>query len=71
MEDLLIPGWAVYLIGVIVLWLVWLTLQTFQNQKSIAVNNAHDENVSGELEKIYKAIEKLEDKIDVYFTKKR
>jgi predicted negative regulator of RcsB-dependent stress response len=67
MEDLLIPGWAVFIILGMIAWLVWLTRETYQNQKSIAINTNNDEKVSKELEKIYKAIEKLEGKIDLYF----
>lgn len=67
MEDLLIPGWAVFIILGMIAWLVWLTRETYQNQKAIAINTNNDEKVSKELEKIYKAIEKLEGKIDLYF----
>lgn len=67
MEDLLIPGWAVFIILGMIAWLVWLTRETYQNQKSIAINTNNDEKVSKELEKIYKAIEKLDGKIDLYF----
>lgn len=77
MEDILIPGWAVMVIIGMIGWLAWLTKETYQNQKAIAVNTNNDEKVWDDLEKIYKAIEanrqehkewfqKLETKIDIY-----
>lgn len=70
MEDLLIPGWAVYLVLGMIVWMAWLTRETYQNQKAIAINTNNDHNVKAELDKIYAAIEKLDSKIDKYFERK-
>lgn len=47
--DLIIPGWAVALMGAfgsgLIAWLVWLTLGYYQNKQAIAVNTTNDENV--------------------------
>lgn len=58
MEDLLIPGWAVYLIAGLVMWMTWLTWQTFINRQAIAINTSNDENVGEELKEIKNSIQK-------------
>lgn len=72
MQDLIIPGWAVIIISVLggglVGWLVWLTTKTFENQRMIDVNSANDKNVSVEIEKIYKSVERLEGKLDKFLS---
>lgn len=57
MEDLTIPGWALYLIIGMIAWLLFLTRETYANSKSIAINTANDKKVADDLEKIYKAID--------------
>jgi len=84
MEQLVIPGWAVFImtgLGTILLgWLVWLTLRTMENKSAIELNTAADKTVSLELEKIYEAIslqsktsndkfDKMEDTMDSKFDK--
>lgn len=75
MADITIPGWAVYIIPILITWMCLLTKWTFKNKESIAINSATDQKVSDELTKIYKAIDdnqksfthsidKLETKID-------
>lgn len=68
MEDLIIPGWAVVLMATLggggIYWLIWLTIKTFENDKSIAINNNNDTNVGQELHKINSKIEKMDDKMD-------
>lgn len=50
MEDVTIPGWAIWLIssygGITFTWLVFLTLRQSDQGKDIAVNTAHDKNFS-------------------------
>ncbi len=62
MEELIIPGWAVLLIGsfgaAFISWMVWLTLKTLHNESAIALNTAADQHVGVELEKIYQSIDK-------------
>jgi len=68
MADLIIPGWAVFLMGgigsLILFWLVWLTKKTSENDKAIAINTAHDTSVGDELKKLDKKIDEL--KKDIY-----
>lgn len=48
MEDVTIPGWAIWaggiLLGIAFPWLAWLTARVQDNDKAIAVNTAHDKN---------------------------
>jgi Tfp pilus assembly protein FimT len=60
MEDIVIPGWIIYIIPGVIAWLLWLTLQTRKNEIDIAVNTANDRAISNELLKITSAIEKME-----------
>lgn len=68
-----IPGWALATMSgigtLLIAWLVWLTVKTFDNQKDIFVNKANDENVQKELEKIYRAIEETKDSFKDSFDK--
>lgn len=63
MADLIIPGWAVVLmsgVGTLMIgWLVFLTIRTFENKQCIAVNSAHDAQVSRELQQIHTAIDNI------------
>lgn len=59
MQDIVLPGWAAIVFGVIILpWMVWLTLMVLSNDKAIAVNTNTDKHVADELQKIYDLIEK-------------
>lgn len=68
MEDLTIPGWAIVLMPTIVTgivyWLVWLTKKMHENDLSIALNNANDENVKKELASLNEKIDRMDVKID-------
>lgn len=59
MNDLLIPGWAVYLMAGFIFWMVWLTLQTLSNKQAIAVNNTNDANVGNAIKDINQSIQTL------------
>jgi hypothetical protein len=62
MADLIIPGWALLLMGafgtIMISWLVWLTQKTNDNDKRIDVNAAFDKGVSDK-------ISSLDEKIDI------
>lgn len=63
MSDLILPGWAVSIgggIGMILIgWLVFLTKAIYENKQSIAINSAHDAQVSRELQQIHDAIDNV------------
>lgn len=59
MPDLLIPGWALYLIAGLVIWMAWLTFKTFSNEQAIAINTTNDANVGREFKEIKEGIEKM------------
>ena len=60
MEDLTIPGWALYtgsgVLGLIILWLRYLTLKSNDNATQIAVNITEAENLSKQLSSINESI---------------
>lgn len=57
MEALTLPSWITYIMtgalpGVLA-WGVWITRQSYKNEKEIAVNTANDQKVRSDLERIY------------------
>jgi hypothetical protein len=64
MENLTVP--LLTLISPIVGWLIWLTIKTFQNDKSIAVNTSNDTNVSKQIDDVKADIEKRVDRFETH-----
>lgn len=50
MEDVILPGWVVFIIipGVIS-WSVWITMNTLSNKSDIKVNEVNDQNFRAEI----------------------
>jgi hypothetical protein len=68
MEDVVIPGWALIIFGVILIpWLVWLTLRVVSNEKDTAVWSASVNGLSTELTKIYDEIKDGDEKTEARF----
>lgn len=63
MSDLIIPGWAVAVSGsigmMLIAWLIFLTKTIYENKQAIAINSAHDAQVSRELQQIHEAIDNV------------
>lgn len=69
MERIEIPLWLISMVGTGVIgWLVYLTTQSFKNQKDIEINAANDRAVASELVKINSAIEKLGLRLDAFLS---
>lgn len=68
MENLTIP--LLTLFSPIVGWLIWLTIKTFQNDKSIAVNTSNDANVTRQIEEVKTDIEKRVDRFESHVNAK-
>lgn len=78
MNDITIPGWALGIMGgILIPWMIFLTRGFYKNQEAIAINTANDLKNGEELEKIYDKIneskkelqssfDKLERKIDLF-----
>lgn len=70
MQDLVIPGSVVVLITAawiaFIPWLIYLTKGMQDNRRDIDINTANDKNVSGELERIYNSIDRLDKKLDSF-----
>ncbi len=73
MQDLIIPGYALYLLGTLglglVYWLVYLTKATYKNQHDISLNTANDRTVADELEKLYKKLDETKNDLQRGFDK--
>lgn len=53
-----------------ILWNVWLTIKTFQNETKIAVNTSNDENVGRQIDEVKKEVEKRIDKFETHVNAK-
>jgi hypothetical protein len=62
MENLTLP--LITLISPLVGWLIWLTIKTFQNDKSIAVNTSNDAAVNKQIQEVKIDMEKKIDKFE-------
>lgn len=76
-----VPQWLVWasslFLTFLIPWAVWITRQTYQNDKEIAINTANDEKVGDELQRLYDVIDevkaghkdrfdRLENKLDMF-----
>lgn len=73
MQDLLIPGWAIYVFGTagggLLYWMVWLTLRQFKTEKLMALTSADHLHLKEGLEDISKSINETQTKIDDRFNR--
>lgn len=69
-RDLTIPGWALVLMGtlgaLVLSWLIYLTIQAFDNKKDIAINNANDNRVGEQIRDLKQDMKERIEKLEVH-----
>jgi hypothetical protein len=68
MQDIVIPGWALLVFGVVVLpWAIWITSKTWNNEKDSALRGAAMTALGDDLKEIYDELKRGDQKIDDRF----
>lgn len=70
MEQVTIPGWFLWIIGLFITlfipWGIWITVRVFQYDKDIALNVANGEKINDDLKDLQTLVEKIDHKLDLF-----
>ncbi len=68
MEQMTVP--LISLVSGVILWCIWLTIKTFQNDKAIAINTSNDAAVNKQISDVKNDMTLRIDKLENHFDNK-
>jgi hypothetical protein len=70
MEQVTIPGWFMWIIGVFITlfipWAIFVTVRIFQYDKDLALSVANGVQVNDDLKDLQEGIDKIDHKLDLF-----